>query len=155
MQWHQRASHSIIRTIVVDSFDLVVGCQGKSHHGGGFFFFLEDLITDLIDNDYNRRVLRRQNEAAMKEEAALEGVGVGVFDTHHQLTGPTPTKRRKANRPEHRLQCACMICKKPTIHVCRTCQCFKSGPKDKQYWICNMQQSWKRMHGQTHPGLSH
>jgi Transposase IS4 len=137
MHWHHRANHSLLAMCVVDAFDLAVGCQTKMKHLGGFRFFLEDLITDLIDNDFDRRVLRKRNQAACEEEAALAGVGVGRLDTHRQLTAPTPTKRRKSNKPEHRLQGACMVCKKSTTHVCRTCQCNKHGNKDRQYWICN------------------
>jgi Transposase IS4 len=135
MDWSSRANHSILAMTVVDAFYLAQGCQGS--YQGGFRFFLEDLITGLIDNKMDQRVLRKRREEAIKKEADLAAVGVGVLDTHRQLTGPTPTKRRKANRPEHRLQGSCMVCKKPTTHVCRSCQCFKNGQKDKQYWICN------------------
>jgi hypothetical protein len=137
MEWSNRANHTIFGMIVVDAFNLAVGCQGKLRHLGGFRFFLEELITDLIDNDYDKRVLRKRKEAAVAKEAALAGVGVAALDTSRHLTAPTPTKRRKSNNPSHRLQGACMVCKKPTTHVCRACQCFKSGDKDKQYWICN------------------
>jgi hypothetical protein len=118
MEWsNSRANHSIFGMTVVDSYDLAVGCQGKLRHLGGFWFFLEGLITDLINNDYDRRVLRKRNVATVAKEASLAGVGVSVLDTSHHLTAPTPTKRRKCNRPEHRLQGACMVCKKPTTHV--------------------------------------
>jgi Transposase IS4 len=138
MGWHNRAAHSIFGMCVVDAYDLAFGCQGRKHHNGGFRFFIEDLITSLIDNKYDQRILRKRRDEAIKQEAAIGGTtGVTVLDTHRQLTGPTPTKRRKANRPEHRLQGSCMVCKKPTTHVCRSCQCFKNGPNDRQYWICN------------------
>jgi Transposase IS4 len=136
MHWAHRANHSIFGMCVVDAFDLAVGCQGDKHYGC-FRVFCEDLITELIDNDFDKRVLRKRKEDAIKQEAAIAKTGVGVLDTSRHLTGPTPTKRRKANRPEHRLQGSCMVCKKSTTHVCRTCQCFKNGPNDKQYWICN------------------
>jgi hypothetical protein len=136
MDWSTRGNHSIFGMIVVDAFYLAQGCQGTPP--GGFRFFLEDLISQLIENKFEQRLLRKRREDAVKKEADISGVGgVGILDTHRQLTAPTPTKRRKANRPEHRLQGTCMVCKKPTTHVCRTCQCFKNGEKDRQYWICN------------------
>jgi hypothetical protein len=135
MDWANRGNHSIFGMTVVDAFYLAQGCQGNVQ--GGFRFFLEDLITGLIENKYDQRVLRKRREDAIKKEADMAMVGVAPLDTHRQLTGPTPTKRRKTNRPEHRLQGSCMVCKKPTTHVCRSCQCFKNGDKDRQYWICN------------------
>jgi hypothetical protein len=121
---------------VVDAFDLAVGCQGPGHYGS-FRAFIHDLITGLIDNDFDKITLRKRKEAAMQKEAAIAKVGVGILDTSRHLTSPTPTKKRKGNKPEHRLQGGCMICKKSTTHVCRACQQFKNGPNDKQYWICN------------------
>jgi Transposase IS4 len=137
MSWAHRANHSIFGMCVVDAFDLAVGSQGNNKKYPSFRVFLEDLITELIDNDFDKRVLRKRKEQAIKQEAAIAKVGVGILDTSRQLTAPTPTKRRKSNRPEHRLQGACMVCRKSTTHVCRTCQCFKNGPNDKQYWICS------------------
>jgi Transposase IS4 len=135
MDWASHGNHSIFAMTVVDSFYLAQGCQGNVQ--GGFRFFLEDLITGLIENKFDQRSLRKRRQEAIEQEAAISKVGVGILDTHRLLTAPTPTKRRKANRPEHCLQGTCMICKKPTTHVCRTCQCFKNGEKDCQYWICN------------------
>jgi Transposase IS4 len=101
MHWAHRANHSIFGMCVVDAFDLAVGCQGNAHYPS-FRVFLEDLITGLIDNEYDKRVLRKRKDNAIKQEAAIaKTVGLGVLDTSRQLTGPTPTKRRKANRPEH------------------------------------------------------
>jgi hypothetical protein len=56
---------------------------------------LEDLITELIDNDFDKRVLRKRKEETIKQEAAIGKTGVGVLDTSRQLTAATPTKRRK------------------------------------------------------------
>jgi hypothetical protein len=137
MSWAHRANHSIFGMCVVDAFYLAIGSHGGNKKYPSFRVFVEDLITDLIDNDFDKRVLRKRKEEAVKQEAAISKVGVGILDTSRQLTAPTPTKRRKSNKQEHRLQGACMVCKKSTTHVCRTCQCFKNGPKDKQYWICN------------------
>jgi hypothetical protein len=137
-QWYHRANHSIFGMVVVDAYNLAVGCQGKSNHNGGFHFFLEELIDDLINNKFDQHILRKRREEALKQESSLTGLPVPVLDPHRQWTGPTPTKHRKANKPEYRLQGASMVCKKPTTHVSRSCQCFfKNGPKDKQYWICN------------------
>jgi Transposase IS4 len=136
MSWGHRANHSIFGMCVVDAFDLAVGCKGKKAFSG-FREFFEDLITDIIDNDFDKRVLSKRKEDAIKQEAAIGKTGVSVLDTSCQLTAPTPTKRRKTNKPEHQLEGACMVCKKSTTHVCRTCQCFKNGQNDKQYWICN------------------
>ena len=137
MSWAHRANHSIFAMCVVDAFDLAVGSLGNNKKYHSFRVFLEDLITELIDNEFNKRVLQKKKEQAVKVEAAISKVGVSVLDTSRQLTAPTPTKRRKSNKPEHRLQGACMICKKSTTHVCRSCQCFKNGLNDKQYWICS------------------
>ena len=137
MGWHHRGNHSIFGMCVVDAFDLAVGCQGSINHRGGFRFFIEDLIEGLIDNKYDQRLLRKRRQDAIKTEADIAKTGVPQLDPLRQLTGPTPTKRRKANKPEHRLQGSCMVCKKPTTHVCRSCQCFRDGPHDKQFWICN------------------
>jgi hypothetical protein len=135
MQWDKRANLSILGMMCVDAFKLCVGCQGSSKGGARAFF--EDLATDLIDNEYDRRSLQRRREDAMEKEANLAGEDLPEVDTIHHLTCPTPTKRRKPNNPAHRQQGRCMICKKPSSHVCRACQADKPGSEDKQYWICN------------------
>lgn len=137
MTWSNRANHTILGMIIVDAFDLAKGCQGITNHLGGSRMFFEDLLTALIDNDMDRRTLRRRREEAVRQEASLCREDMPELDTSRHLTAPTPTKKRKANNPNHRQQGRCMVCGKPTSHVCRTCQCFKNSSKDKQYWICN------------------
>jgi Transposase IS4 len=94
-----RGNHSIFRMMVVDAYYLTQGCQGAT--SGGFWCFLEDLITALIENKYDQRALWKRRADTVKLEADISPVGVSVLDTHRQLTGPTPTKRHKANWPEH------------------------------------------------------
>ena len=137
MSWSNRANHSLLGMCFVDAFHLAKGCQGSIHHLGGARAFFEGLLTDLIENDFDRRTLRKRREEAVAREAALSGEIMPELDTSRHLTCPTPTKKRKSNNPNHRMQGCCMICKKPTVHVCRTCQCFKNSSNDKQFWICN------------------
>ena len=136
MQWDKRANLSILGMMCVDAYKLCIGCQGSSTKGGARAFF-EDLATDLIDNEYDRRSLRRRREEAVEREASLTGEDLPTVDTIRHLTCPTPTKRRKPNNPAHRQQGRCMVCKKPSSHVCRACQSNKPSADDKQYWICN------------------
>ena len=136
MKWNVRANQTIFAMCVVDSYKMMQGCQGVSP--GGARGFVEALATDLIDNDLDRRTLRRRREEAMATEAAITGEAVPELDTSRHLTAPTPTKKRKTKNPNHRAQGRCMVCKNSlSIHVCRACQCYKTGRNDKQYWICN------------------
>ena len=138
MSWSNRANHSLLSMCFVDSYHLAKGCQGRINHLAGTRAYIEALLTDLIDNDYDRRTLRRRREEVLAKEAAISGQSVPELDTSRHLTAPTPTKRRKANNPNHRAQGRCMVCKTIlTSHVCRACQCFKSSSNDKQFWICN------------------
>ena len=136
MKWNTRANQSIFSMIVVDCFKLRSGCQGV--RPGGARGFVEDLATALIDNDLDKRTLRKRREEAVANEAALTGEAMPELDTTRHLTAPTPTKKRKTKNPNHRAQGRCMVCKTTlTSHVCRACQCFKTSRDDKQYWICN------------------
>jgi hypothetical protein len=137
MQWDRRANLSLFGMMCVDAYKLKSGCQGQDRDGTRAFF--EDLATSLIDNKYDQRILRRRREEAMEREATLAGEDMPQLDTIRHLTCPTPTKRRKPNNPAHRQQGRCMVCKKPSSHVCRACQANKPAPDDKQYWICNKQ----------------
>lgn len=136
MQWDKRANLSLFGMICVDAYKLKKGCQATIDNGGSRAFF-EDLAVDLIDNEFDRRSLRRRREDAVALEASLTGEDLSSLDTTKHLTCPTPTKRRKPNNPAHRQQGRCMVCKKPSSHVCRACQADKPGPQEKQYWICN------------------
>ena len=137
MSWSNRANHSILGMILVDTYHLAKGCQGSINHLGGARAFFQKLLENLIDNDYDRRTLRRRREESLANEAALTGEAIPELDTTKHLTAPTPTKRRKTKNPNHRAQGRCMVCKVLTSHVCRKCQCFKSANNDKQFWICN------------------
>ena len=57
MSWSNRANHSLLGMCFVDSYNLAKGCQGTLNHLGGTRAFIEALLTDLIDNDYDRRTL--------------------------------------------------------------------------------------------------
>ena len=135
MKWNNRANQTLFSMCVVDAFKLRNGCQGMN--AGGARGFIENLASDLIDNDLDKRTLRRRREEAIAHEAALCGEDMPELDTTKHLTAPTPTKKRKTKNTNHRAQGRCMLCKKQTSHVCRACQCFKNGNTDKQYWICN------------------
>ena len=137
MQWDKRANLSLFGMMCVDAYKLKKGCQGDTSTNGGSRAFFEELASALIDNDYDRRSLRKRREAAIAIEAALTGEDLPDVDTTRHLTCPTPTKRRKPNNPAHRQQGRCMVCKKPSSHVCRACQTNKPGADDKQFWICN------------------
>ena len=77
------------------------------------------------------------------QDDEYSGGGTSVPKRLH-LTAPTPTKKYKKNKPSHRAQGRCMVCKKPTSHVCRECHRLydnwnvvdADGNKTKQYWIC-------------------
>ena len=121
----------------VDSYSLAKGCQGRLNHLGGARAHIEDLLTDLINNDYDKRTLRRRREKVVAKEAAMTGEPLPELDMTKHLTAPTPTKKQKASNVNHRAQGRCMVCKSSlTSHVCRACQCFKSSGNEKQYWIC-------------------
>ena len=135
MKWDTRANNTLLGMCVVDAYKLKNGCRGMSP--GGARALVEDLAVDLIDNDYDKRVLRRRREEAATQESNLTGEAMLELDTSKHLTCPTPTKRRKPNNINHRQQGRCMVCKKQTSHVCRACQVNKPGSKEKQYWICN------------------
>ena len=137
MSWSNRANHSLLGMCFVDAYNLSKGCQGKINHLTGARGFFQDLLVDLIDNDFDRRTLRKRREQSIAHEAALTGEGIPELDTSRHLTAPTPTKKRKTTNPKHRAQGRCMVCKTLTSHVCRACQCFKTSTKDKQFWICN------------------
>ena len=137
MDWNVRANQSIFGMVVVDAYRLKQGCQGGLSARGARGF-VEDLACELIDNDLDKRTLRRRREEAVAQEAAIAGESIPELDTSRHLTAPTPTKKRKTKNPNHRAQGRCMVCKtSQTSHVCRACQCFKSDRNDKQYWICN------------------
>ena len=135
MKWNNRANQTLFSMCVVDAYKLKKGCQGVTP--GGARGFVEDLATDLIDNDLDKRTLRKRRDTAVAQEAAMTGEAMPELDTTKHLTAPTPTKKRKTKNANHRAQGRCMICKKQTSHVCRACQCFCNGGCDKQYWICN------------------
>ena len=137
MKWNVRANQTLFCGMcVVDAYKLKQGCQGV--HIRGARGFIEDLATELIDNDMDRRTLRKRREDAAATEAALCGELMLELDTPRHLTAPTPTKKRKTKNPNHRAQGCCMVCKSSlTVHVCRACQCFKTSRNDKEYWICN------------------
>ena len=134
--WAKRANLSIFGMIAVDAFYLLAGVRGKLYFGARQFF--EMLAEELIDNDYDRRSLRRRRDEADELERALIGEGgVAMLHPAKQLTAPTPTKRRKTKNPNHRMQGRCMVCNKPTSHVCRACQQYHPSPDQKQFWICS------------------
>ena len=90
-----------------------------------------------------KRVARGGSAAAVAgtvqplAHAAAAAAASLVVASSQQLVFPTPTKRMKKNRPQHHAQGRCMVCKKPTTHVCRDCQRHQPNPDLKQYWICN------------------
>ena len=59
MQWDKRANLSIFAMTVVDAWKLCQGCAPGTRIGGARTFF-EELLTDLIDNDYDKRSLRKR-----------------------------------------------------------------------------------------------
>ena len=136
MEWDRRANQTLFGMCVVDAYKAKIGCQGVTVTGARGF--VEDLASELIDNDLDKRTLRKRRQEVVANEAALTGQSIPELDTSRHLTAPTPTKKRKAKNPNHRAQGRCMVCKTGlTVHVCRACQCFKTSRNDKQYWICN------------------
>ena len=150
--WDTRANHSIFGMVVVDAFKLALGCQGNKCMK--IRDFLEVLAAQLIDNTFDTIDLRpRTRRSGTDSQSSVGGTsrsrdddysnGAGVPKRLH-LTAPTPTKRYKKNKPKHRAQGRCMVCKKTTSHVCRECHRVydnwnvvdADGSQTKQYWIC-------------------
>ena len=127
---------SIFGMCVVDAYLLSVGCQGASSPYSTGADFWVALAEGLIDNEYEKRALRKRNERAGIATDSKKRADPALDASNH-LISPTPTKRRKKNNPNHREQGRCMSCTKSTTYVCRLCQSFQPDPKKKQYWICD------------------
>jgi hypothetical protein len=122
--------------VVVDSYYLYCGIRGGQPIQGSKHFF-EQLATKLVDNDYDRISLRKRRNEVAQLEKDMVAVGTNGLNADRQLTAPTPTKKRKKNKPTHLQQGLCKVCRKPTTHVCRECQKYHPEVDAKQYWICN------------------
>ena len=135
VQWWRRVNNSLFGMCVVDAYLMANGCQGSDRWRSASDFILA-LIDDLIDNKYQRRVLRKRSaRQASLGDNSFESP-VGSLDAIMQTISATPTKRAKKCNPKHRAQGKCMSCKMLTSHVCRLCQHHQQDPSRKQYWIC-------------------
>ena len=132
-QWWRRVNNSIFGMCVVDSFLMAQGSQGGTKWNSSSEYILT-LIDDLIDNKYQKRVLRKRS-ARQGLDDSFESQ-VGALEAIKQTISATPTKRAKKCNAKHRAQGKCMSCKMLTSHVCRLCQYHQQDPTKKQYWIC-------------------
>jgi Transposase IS4 len=135
MSWAKRCNQTIFGMLVVDAYLLRRGCHGNKHSPGGSRKFFELLAVDLIDNSYDMRSLRKRKQENV--DASVDGPTPDVPESSKHLTCPTPTKRYKKKHPGHRLQGRCMVCRKSTVHVCRSCQDIVGAVHKRQYWICD------------------
>jgi Transposase IS4 len=141
--WWRRVNMSLFAMMVVDSYELAVGCcpttemfsANRRWPTAGNYF--AQLAECLIDNTYEQRALRkRQARASASGNEFLVQRLNGVLESTRQLTAPTPTKRQKRKNPKHRAQGKCMVCKALSSHVCRDCQAAQQDPLKQQFWIC-------------------
>jgi hypothetical protein len=119
---------------LVDAYLLAKGC-GASLALQNIDYFVEQLATELINNDYDKRNLRKR-----KRSREVEAPTIAV-NTSLYLTNPTPTKRLRKNKKTGKLTCCkqgrCTFCKEHwTTFVCRECQKDQHDPTKKQFWIC-------------------
>ena len=136
--WDRRVNQTLFAMNVVDSYLLAVGCQGNNRWTTAGDFFVA-LASDLIDNNYEQRALRKR-----RDRLAASGVHcqrhvlseMGPLPAKLQLISATPTKRYKKKHATQRDQGKCMTCKKLTTNVCRTCQEVQPDPLKHQFWIC-------------------
>ena len=117
--WWRHVNMSLFAMCVVDSFLLAQACQGPRRWLTASEFFVA-LVDDLINNQFETRVLRKREAraAAANEQGHFESSSNGVLEATKQLCAPTPTKRPKKCNPKHRAQGKCMACKGLTSHVC-------------------------------------
>ena len=131
--WDKRANMTLFGMMCTDAYYLASGCQPNRYPDGSRQFW-EDLATDLIDNDWDRRSLRKRKSKTPSPKTKPPTVGL---DSSLHLVSPTPTKKRKAANAAHRVQGRCMWCNMSTTKVCRECQTHHQGLNDKQFWICD------------------
>ena len=137
--WSKRVNITIFGMIVIDAFLLMKGCQSFS-----VLFdpklFIEQLALELVDNDYDRRTLRRSTKQKRSREVDIFPLPPEI-DTSVYLTNTTPTKRLKKNKKTGALtQCKqgrCMVCKHHWVTtVCRECQKDQPDTTKTQFWCC-------------------
>jgi hypothetical protein len=61
LQWDRRVNQTLFAMNVVDSYLLAVGCQGNNRWTTAGDFFVA-LASDLIDNNYEQRALRKRRD---------------------------------------------------------------------------------------------
>ena len=135
IQWWRRVNNSVFGMCVVDAYLIAVGCQGTDRWNATSDFVMA-LIDDLIDNKYQKRVLRKRDARRASLDDSLFESESGTLEAIKQTISATPTKRSKKSNPKHRAQGKCMSCKMLTSHVCRLCQHHQQDPRYKQFWIC-------------------
>jgi ribosomal protein L37AE/L43A len=133
--WWRRVNMSLFGMCVVDAILLAQACQGIRRWLTSSEFVVA-LVDDLIDNNYERRTLRKRAARAAVNNHLLQTRATGSLEATKQLCAATPTKRPKKNHPKHRSQGRCMVCQKLSSHVCRLCQQHQQDPTKKQYWVC-------------------
>jgi Transposase IS4 len=135
--WHRRVNQTLFGMNVIDSYLLAVGCQGDNRWGTSGDFFVA-LASDLIDNNYEQRALRKRRDRLAAATGTFDQVhsDIGPLPASLQLISATPTKRYKKKAPTQRDQGKCMVCKKLSTAVCRTCQEAQPDPSKHQFWIC-------------------
>jgi hypothetical protein len=128
MFWNTRVNLTIFGICVVDAYYVAKGCNIFAEPPARFF---GNLAQELIDNKYNSRSTRVQEQAS----AGAASSNASLFHLHH-LT-PTRKKRKDKNGKPLRfaLQGQCRECCQKTSYVCRTCKdTVLSGPEP---WYCH------------------
>ena len=137
IDWSKRVNVTIFGMIVIDAFLLMKGCQSFS-----VLFdpklFIEQLALELVDNDYDRRSLRRSTKQSREVDVLPLSPEI---NTSIYLTNTTPTKRMRKNKKTGALtQCKqgrCIVCKDHWVTtVCRECQKDQQDITKTQYWCC-------------------
>ena len=137
--WSKRVNVTIFAMTVIDAFLLMKGCQSFSvlHDPK---LFIEQLALELVDNDYDRRTVRRSTKAKRSREVDILPLPVQI-NTSIYLTNTTPTKRLRKNKKTGALtQCKqgrCIVCKNHWVTtVCRECQKDQQDVTKTQFWCC-------------------
>jgi Transposase IS4 len=133
--WDKRVNTTLFAMIVVDAFLLAKGC-GATLVLKTPALFIEELATELIDNEYDKMSLRSSSKRSREVVAPPIGINTSLY-----LTNPTPTKRLRKNKKTGKLTCCkqgrCGHCKERfTTYVCWECQKSLPHPYQKQFWCC-------------------
>jgi Transposase IS4 len=127
MDWSVRVGHSLLGTIIVDSWLLYVRARGELRSMKQRELY-KALCLELIDNNFDLVGLRSQTPDDMPLQLTpTSGAGPHA----------TPTKKRKLDKEKKetsaRAQRDCIVCKYRTTRVCSECR----GEGKGEVFICD------------------